>query len=327
MNPASPLQLDDKVEIIGPDSYGDVSRIGNRFKISELRIGNNEEFDGGIMASRIGVPWYPVSSLRKVEESQIGDYVEVVGPSITGLTDTIGKRFMIEEIDDPSWPIGLHGYSCHGVMQSIWPASSLRKLGPDEIPCKKEMPTEYRLKCDWCGKYLGNAAIKGQDGEQYCSIPCSTMGNDHRRLSAIEKHLKEIGESHAELIGDVEDVGKRLAFVEAFQRSQIENALDPKTLPRTDLTLGAMIADGTLEVADFRNKDIKTQRKIIKQMEDDLACNGMTCAECMDEVEDIRIAALDYAIRSLRMPDMDNDPEFAHGAADVLEEMMEEMKK
>lgn len=189
MNPAHPLRIGDVVRIIGPDYYGRKDAIGDIISIHSIT--------GEYLAPRFGCH-YPASSLRRVrvvdeDELQIGNQVEIIGPDYRGNIEEIGEKFKIDDINEEyGW------YSSLGM--NMYPASSLRKL--NESP-KVEMSTEYKPKCDWCGKYLGKAAINGQDEEQYCSIQCSTMGNDHGRLSAIEK---------------------RLALVEAFQKDQIEGA-------------------------------------------------------------------------------------------------------
>lgn len=51
---------------------------------------------------------------------------------------------------------------------------------------------EYRPKCDWCGNYLKGGAIKGDDNAVYCSVACSTMHKDHKKIIALEQEVKEL---------------------------------------------------------------------------------------------------------------------------------------
>ncbi|MFA5376650.1 MAG: hypothetical protein WC455_12960 [Dehalococcoidia bacterium] len=339
MNPASPLQLGDRVEVVGPNIIGHADDMGDRFKIDRTWA-----ISSGVVYSGYGHAWFPASSLCKVEELQMGDWVEVVGDPCPPYRECpeheTGMIFQIAQIDQRNreW------FSAPCI--PTYPASSLQKLTPDEIPhgqtigeAMQEFSSEVEKAKDAIRDILAplvDERLSAIEERHDKIIDCL------RRLATLTHGLAQIAELHEGRFDDIDErqesidgyitrianVGaaleRRLAFVEAFQKEQIENALDPKTLPRTDLTLDAMITDGTLEVADFRKQDSKTQRKIIRELEEDLA-NGRTCTEYMGEVD--RIAALDYAIRSLRMPDMDNDPEFAHRAADVLEEMMEEMQK
>jgi hypothetical protein len=118
MNPASPLQLGDHVEIIGPGKMGNPSQIGQNFTI--------EQIDDGYYSDSHIAFWYPASSLRKVEELQIGDEVEVIGPTYLGYEGMKGlKSHIWRKTDTGNFEIFGSGF---------FPASSLRKLTPEEIP-------------------------------------------------------------------------------------------------------------------------------------------------------------------------------------------------
>jgi len=102
------FNLDDEVEIIGR---------GRRFKISQLQ----RNCDGSTSYSYGGLPWYPASSLRLVEELHIGDYAEVV---LTGSSFT-GK---IGQVTDDS---GLETVVLYNV--GVWDRRNLRKLSEEEV--------------------------------------------------------------------------------------------------------------------------------------------------------------------------------------------------
>lgn len=326
------LQIGDYAKVVSGEDVGKI------FQISHII----EPYSGCQYYSDSPKYAWAASSLRKLSDNevkehlapefQIGDYAEVVLPD-NPFTGQIGQVSSIGELT-----IALYG-------MGIWSRESVRKLTPEEVTMHtgtigykmQEFQAEMDKAKDALREILAPlvderlSAIETQiaayngDGKSQAKINCDVKEG----LIAIESQQADINSWMDRFAKTGAEWEKRLALVEAFQKEQIENALGHKTLPRAELA--AMIADGTLEVSDFREKDTETQRKIIRELEDDLAngCDGMTCARCVDEVESdgIRIAALDYAIRALRMPDMDNDPEFAHGAADVLEEMMEEMKK
>ena len=54
-------------------------------------------------------------------------------------------------------------------------------------------PQEYILKCDWCNKDLGKAAIHGANHEAYCSVPCSVMAADHKKIAELVKWVRSHG--------------------------------------------------------------------------------------------------------------------------------------
>ena len=86
-------------------------------------------------------------------------------------------------------------------------------------------------------------------------------------------------------------------------RTKIENIYEQaKTSPRSvaeiaentcaevasgHVTLDDMLADGTIEVHDFRKADVKTQRKIIRRLEEELidGYDGAICEECEDAAD------------------------------------------
>jgi hypothetical protein len=198
-------------------------------------------------------------------------------------------------------------YSGEGL--PMYPASSLRKLTPEEIPSRIicRLPT-----CDLADKF-------------------------DERLSAIEKRQAEIEEY---LDGHRQSHEKWRDRTLAIEKWQMEHDLERTSRFRETPnaggeTLDAMIADGTLEVSDFRKKDIQSRRRIIRQLEEELAdgCDGAICEECEEAADsyvdlstDDREEALSHAIRWLRMPDMRRDPQQSHEVADVLEGMLEEVK-
>jgi len=124
MNPA-PLQIGDVVQIVGPDWCDGKSRLNAIFQITE------ESCHG---FSTAGQSWYPASSLRKVrimdeDELQIGDWAEVVGPDEQGFGHTIGEKFQITHINRDDAPFKW----ASGSGKAIYPASSLRKLTPEDV--------------------------------------------------------------------------------------------------------------------------------------------------------------------------------------------------
>jgi len=294
----------------------------------------------------------------------------------------------------------------------MYPASSLRKLAPEEVAMHQKNQLKMIIECD-ASKAIASiekvqlrlwqhrvderlSAIEKRQGAQQNRMDAAEKRMDsflqdyrehkdfclrlHDRISTIESKIKqfdgEIGSLWGDIgnliieIGDVEarakcrekDIGERIAFLENWQmehdlerssrfRTKIENIYDQaKTSPRSvaeiaentcaevasgHVTLDDMLADGTIEVHDFRKADVKTQRKIIRRLEEELidGYDGAICEECEDAADshvdlsiDDRKEALAYAIRKLRMPDMKSDPKFAHEVADVLEGMLEEVE-
>ena len=208
------FQIGDEVLIIGPTITGCKLHAGEKFTISQE--GNND-YTGR------GYPWYPASSLQLVnkkplspmhitynykpddcehgtiqvscpcgrkaeidpnwpelgEELKIGDYVEVIGPCLSGYTK-IADRFRIsqkEASEEVSW------YSTEG--KACYPATSLRKLTPDEIT-KHLAPKSVSPKPDWEVMIMQRVV------------------DSEKRLTAIEK---------------------RLDFVEKIQLDQTRDAL------------------------------------------------------------------------------------------------------
>lgn len=77
----------------------------------------------------------------------IGQRVRIIGPTIRGNKASIGKCFVVEEINDPTWPY--YGYSRKGC-PCIFPASSLELVEP-EYDCPQGIrcpyiPKSYRLE-------------------------------------------------------------------------------------------------------------------------------------------------------------------------------------
>jgi hypothetical protein len=103
-----PFQIGQEVEIIGPPLHQ-----SNRFVIQEKR------YDGSGF-SKPGMSWYPASSLRLVEDLEIGDWVEVISTD-NPFTGKIGQVSDIGEIT-----VALYNMGC-------WNRNNLRKLAPAEI--------------------------------------------------------------------------------------------------------------------------------------------------------------------------------------------------
>jgi len=154
------FRLDDEVEIIGVTSDGVTERMGERFVVSQYYYNQGSE-----RCSAVGFPWYPASSLRLVEELKIGDWVEVIGGDVVHPTERKhpGQIFKITHKCDTAtmWPTY---YTCPDTL--CYPAKSLRKLTPEEIPNQSPFTLEQRL----------------------ASLEDYTREND-KRLSAIEKRL------------------------------------------------------------------------------------------------------------------------------------------
>jgi len=198
-----PFSIGSEVIITGPSLTKDTCHTGEKITIDQIYLSGRS---GESLYSKRGYPGYPASSLQLVEEPKIGDWVEVVGASITGNADDIGKRFKIEEIDDPSWPYHQKGYSHHGLMWSIWPASSLRKLTPEEIA----MHTGYKMQDFQAVTSKGMAAL----GKLLAPIVETHVADAIKRLSDIESRMNSIGPSHSELMGDVEALAEKVGAIE-----------------------------------------------------------------------------------------------------------------
>lgn len=70
----------DNVEIIGPAEYGNTDHIGEKFEI-ETYHKEGPAFGGRDLYSACGFRWYPASSLRLVEELQVGNLGMTIRPS------------------------------------------------------------------------------------------------------------------------------------------------------------------------------------------------------------------------------------------------------
>lgn len=193
------FQIGQEVENIGPDNVGCTFE-PERFTISMLWK------DDQMYYSAEHQPWYLASSLRLVEELKVGDWVEVIGPHcdiFVARCDDL-KIFKIEYRLDT----GCYGYD---IGRPSYPPTSLRKLTPDEIAkhtCSVEV--EYRPKCGWCNEYLGKQAF-AKDGESFCSVTCSVMAEDHKKLAAIEREMK--GRTFDKT--PIADILKRLTAIES----------------------------------------------------------------------------------------------------------------
>jgi len=407
MNPTSPFQIGDHVEITGPDALAGEYQLGQKMKLTMLWESKN-----GSLFSDDDKPWYPASSLRKVEELHVGDYAKVIGPALAvgvvksecGKIDRVTKinpdggicvrgwyypRSSLQKVDGPELKIGewveVMGESVSGCMKyagqifqiecisdegniefqnppdlRYFSPISLRKLTPEEIT--KHEIREFQEVIDKGTEAIRNLLAPLVD-ERLSAIE-KRQGAQQNRMDAIEKkqegwHDSQVA-TNSKLRRRCHDADQILAFLEKWQmehdlertsrfRTKIENIYEQaKTSPRSvaeiaetmrteaasgHATLDDMIADGTLEVHDFGKVDVKTQKKIIRQLEEELAdgCAEMTCAECKPDYVDLSIddrkEALAYAIRKLRMPDMKSDPKFEHTVADVLEGMLEEVGK
>lgn len=134
---SSKMGLDSIVQIIGPDLHNVMSRkLGTQFNITQ--VSNYDE----VCYSMFGMPWYPASSLRLVEELKIGDWVEVIGPNTTAPDKCeMGKVFKIEEAQETMFGIK---YSAEGVYRYLAP--SLRKLAPEEIAQHTAQANTFTVK-------------------------------------------------------------------------------------------------------------------------------------------------------------------------------------
>lgn len=192
MNSTSPLHLGDEVEIIGPPKYyTGPTKIGEKFKISWMR-----KTDDGMLYAADNHPWHPASSLRKVEELQIGDWVEIVCPGHW----QDGEKFQIACISDG-------GYKDKS-LKFFWDGHYLQKVDDPEL----------RMG-DYAEVILPDTPFTGQIGrvsdvgEKIVAL--YNMGVWHDLWSKFEAMCKDMGK-----------IEKRLALVEAFQKEQIENHAD-----------------------------------------------------------------------------------------------------
>jgi uncharacterized coiled-coil protein SlyX len=252
-----PFSIGQEVKIVGPSKGNSLLHMGQTFEISQSKDGFYSKRDmpwypasSLRLVEKVGPCPHATlhSDIRKVlchapveeamlkppcslllehgkchllddldEELNIGDWVEVIGSSVTGGDDDIGKRFVIEEIDDPSWPYHQKGYSHHGLMWSIWPASSLRKLAPEEIAMHTST-IGYKMQELQDATEKGMAAIR----KLLAPIVEKHVADALKRLSDIESRMDSIGPSHSELMGDVEALAEKVGAIEKRQDRQTE---------------------------------------------------------------------------------------------------------
>lgn len=318
------FNLDDEVEIIGARCDGQMERIGERFRISQYHVDQNDE-----RCSAIGFPWYPASSLRLVEEKplspmhvtydykpddyehgtfqvscpcgrkaeidpewrkvdeelKIGDWVRVVGPAGNGSDFSRGYIFQISEKS----PIGEFS-----TKKSAWyPASSLRKLTPEEIQQYQTAqmlpkPTEIQelrrrihdLEMSLDGftngpepEYVSGFLHVKDPIRKRLSVIEARLGNIDRiledhwelhtqwrdRLSAIESRLNSLAPSHTELMGDVEALAEKMSAMQKeidVLKGEMPEVCEGK--PDDDL-IHVRIYKGSLEAC----KCAKTESEII----------------------------------------------------------------
>jgi len=221
MNLASPLQLGDEVEIVGQNVHNNSMRLGQRFVIEQIIIDKKY----GTMYSAPGQLGFPASSLRKVEELRIGDYVKVSSG------EDVGKLFQISHIIEPY--SGCHYYS--DSPKYAWAASSLRKLTPDEIP---QADRRYdRLERD-----VGNSISKVHARLSATEERHDKIVDCLRGLATLTHGLAQIAELHEGRFGDIE---QRLAFVEAFQKGHVEET------PCIDDVVSKILDEPALQKGDY----------------------------------------------------------------------------
>jgi hypothetical protein len=94
-------------------------------------------------------------------------------------------------------------------MWSIWPASSLRKLAPEEIAMHTGT-WEYKMQEFQVATSKGMAVIS----RLLAPIVEKHVEDATKRLSDIESRMDSIGPSHAELLGDVEALAEKVGAIE-----------------------------------------------------------------------------------------------------------------
>ena len=247
------FSIGDEVLIVGPTITGCKLYAGKRFTITQA--------DSGVFTGN-GYPWYLASSLqlvnkaslspmqvtynykpddyehgtiqvsyscgRKAEiampaELKIGDWVEVIGSDVALNDYYRGRRFRISQTPCQMSDM----FSCE-FYPNYFPAKSLRKLTPEEVAKhtapKLELSQETKVK-------IGMTLLKQLD----------QIGEVRDRLTAIEKRQDIQGDRLNTIDLEKDDLRKRLAFVEKFQRDQ-------------DDFVGRAIRDGVVEISDFRRK-------------------------------------------------------------------------
>lgn len=154
------FDLGDEVEIIGPSQYSGIlsEHLGQIFKIDQIWRRRGQDI---VTYSSDGMPWYPVSSLRLVEELKIGDWVEIIKPGLPDYTGQIGKIIRVDNLGHDGYPNQLED-------KSWWSNKCLRKLTPEEIEqhiSKAEVSPESKIweKINWFEDRL--SAIEKRLGE------------------------------------------------------------------------------------------------------------------------------------------------------------------
>lgn len=199
-----PISIGSDVVVVGPTEYGNTSHIGEKFTVASMHQ-ESSAFGGRTLFCAKGLPWYPASSLRLVEGLKIGNWVEVIGPCCSVFI-TRGDDLEIFKIGY-RLETGCYGYDCG---RPSYPASSLRKLTPEEIAMHTGTIGYQAQKC--------NAELeKAKEALRDLLAPLVD-----ERLSAIESRLNELGPSHADLLGDVEALAEKMGATEKRQKEQHE---------------------------------------------------------------------------------------------------------
>ncbi|MCK9571161.1 hypothetical protein M0R72_19585 [Candidatus Pacearchaeota archaeon] len=246
MNPASPLQLGDRVEITGPGKMGNPSQIGQNFIIEKIKDGYYSDDHTAF--------WYPAGSLRKVEELRIGDWAEVILPD-NPFTGKIGQVSSIGELTVALYDMG------------IWSRGSLRKLAPDEIqhgePIKLSEEAKQKIE-----NVIDEGIIKLLMEKTGARLSAIEERHDKiidclRGLATLTHGLAQIAELHEERFDDIDErqesidsyisrianVGAaledRLAFVEAFQKGHVEET------PCIDDVVSKILDEPALQKGDY----------------------------------------------------------------------------
>jgi len=194
------LGIGNKVKVIGPSIDGKIGSMGHVFTIYQM-FTNYQDIE--LYTNNGRECYYPASSLQSVsEEMKAGDWVKIVGSDCFGIlrsrdpekvykifTKTDSGHFQI-------WGIG------------FYPAISLRKLTPEEIPQHQsnQMPAkldeiqELRRRIHDLEMSM-NGFTNGPEPEYVCGI--SYVKNPIRdRLYDIEKKLNACQKNEAPEIAD-----------------------------------------------------------------------------------------------------------------------------
>lgn len=186
------FHIGDLVEITGPSAVGARICIGEKFTISEiLKRADSEAY------SDADHTWYPASSLRLVEELKIGDWVEVIGPC-SKLYCVRPDDPIVFQIHSTPW-----GNFCGDMNRPAYPATSLRKLAPEEIE---------------------RHACSGKPAYEYPTTPVKDFEElslkDVARMASICKN--EYGVWISTLLGRVDKSEERLSAIEHRQSAICE---------------------------------------------------------------------------------------------------------